>query len=49
MATARTPRQHSEKSLEIKEYPDEGFYKLKHEIAGKQQSKNFRKTQKTTY
>jgi len=29
-------------------YPDVGFYKRKPEITGKQQSKNFRKTQKTT-
>jgi len=41
------PRQHSEKSLEMKLYPNVDFYigLLKLEITGKQQSKNFRKTQ----
>ena len=39
VATVGAPRQHSEKSLEIKAYPDVGFYKEKPEITGKQQSK----------
>jgi len=46
LATEAGPRQHSEKSLEIKVYPNVDIYILKPEISGKQQSKNFRKTQK---
>jgi len=47
LATARGPRQHSEKGLEMKVYSDVDFYILKPEITGKQQSKNSQKT--TTY
>jgi len=32
----------------MKVYPDVDFYMLKPEITGKQQSKDFRKTQKAT-
>jgi len=35
LATVEAPRQHSEKSLEIKVYPDIDFYILKPEITGK--------------
>jgi len=48
LATVGRPHQHSEKSLEMKVYPDVDFYILKFEITGKQQSKNFQKTLKTT-
>jgi len=47
LTTARGPRQHSEKGLEMKVYSDVDFYILKPEITGKQQSKNSQKT--TTY
>jgi len=43
LATVGVPRQHSEKSLEMKVYPDVDFYILKPEITGKQ-SKNVPKT-----
>jgi len=48
LAIVEGPRQYSEKSLEMKVYRDVDFCVLKPEITGKQQSKNFRKTQKTT-
>jgi len=48
LAIVGDPRQHSEKSLGMKVYRDVDFYILKPETTGKQQSRNFRKTQKTT-
>ena len=46
LATVGAPRQHSEKSVEMKVYRDVDRYILKLEITGEQQSKNFEKRKK---
>jgi len=48
LATVGGPSPTLKKYLKMKVCPDVDLYILKPEIAEKQQSKNFRKTQKTT-